>query len=146
MSRFRLLGLALALGWSPAFAHETLPAGWCPVSTQPVIVGEFSFTSAQLAEYRTAHSGVIGSTAGCTPKTCGIVDEWFWAQEMSASYCGGVGLRSSTPEDAVAFVEGPTSFNHRYHHAQYRFDQGPLTGQCVVCRPLREWVQTRNGG
>lgn len=139
MSRLSLPGLVLALGCSPAIAHETLPADWCPVGTHPVTISEFRFTPDELMAYQAAHAEALagnGSSCG-DPKTCGIVDQWFWAEDMAAGYCGGAGLRGTLPEEAILFVESPESFNHKHHHDLYRFDEGPLIGQCVVCRASR---------
>lgn len=144
---------ALALCASLAFsvsAHDTLPTAWCPVDTQAVIVSTFSFAPTELAAYRTrqlaAGADVLGSDCGAL-KTCGIIDEWYWANQLAHDTCsGGVLQRGGTlPSDApMPFVSAPANFNLQTdtdgnrikdHHDLYRFKDG-LQGTCVVCRPL----------
>lgn len=125
------LGLA-----SPALAHETIPADWCPVGSTPVILSEFTLTPDQLRQYRRTHEKQ--QYDGCLEqKTCGIIDEWFWANEAAGATCSALGLRALKPEDAIPFVGAPKSFNAVDHHAIYDFDDGNLRGQCVVCRPSK---------
>jgi len=122
--------LVLLLSASATQAHNTLPADWCPVGSSPVIVEQFSFTAEQLRAYKAAQM----ASATCIDKTCGIIDDWFWANEMAMNQCGGYAKRSRLPEDAEAFVQSPSGFNAANHHQAYTFKSGPLTGQCVVCR------------
>lgn len=128
----------LALLWlaSPALAHETIPADWCPAGTRPVVVGSFQVTPAELVEYRQANQGTA-SSASCGTRTCGIIDDWFWGQERASLACGELGLRMHPPEDAVAFVQSPADFLSSTHHEDYQFEDGVLSGQCVVCRVRR---------
>ncbi len=137
--------LLLALGLTAATctsAHDTLPAEWCLApNTSPTSVGGFRFTPAQLAAYREAHeeeSGVIDGTQCNTLKTCGIVDDWYWADRMAHDYCDG-GLDTALPRGAplaqapMPFIHLPTDFNLRGHHTEYRFSDGDLVGVCVAC-------------
>ena len=131
-----VLGLGMCLAPALAAAHETIPQDWCPKGTRVVIIDSFSFSPAELAAYREVESARRDDQCTQGAKTCGIVDDWFWAREMSSGFCAGLGLRRWPVEDAVAFVERPASFLASDHHQRYRFDEGPLSGQCVVCRAL----------
>lgn len=123
-----LLSLILATG--SAVAHETIPSTWCPTGSTPVILSSFSFRPEQLQAYRAEQERLCSQE-----RTCGIIDDWFWANEMSTSYCGTSGLqRTQAPEEAIPFVSSPRSFNSVEHHEAYSFTQGSLEGQCVVCR------------
>ena len=123
-----LLPLLLATG--SALAHETIPSSWCPTGTTPVILGTFSFRPEQLQAYREEQERLCAQN-----RTCGIIDDWFWANDISTTYCGTSGLqRSQAPEEAIPFVSSPRSFNALDHHDAYSFEQGSLDGQCVVCR------------
>lgn len=128
----------------PVPAHDTIPADWCPLGSTPVLLSEFALSPDQLRQYRRAHEKE--RYEGClTQKTCGIIDEWFWASEAAGAHCSALGLRSIKPEDAVPFVDAPKSFNVADHHALYRFDNGTLRGQCVVCRAVRTTFSTSSG-
>jgi hypothetical protein len=134
MTQRCLLRCALALVLLPAMAaaHETIPADWCPSGTNPVIVASFSFTPTQLADYR--QTQLASPNSVCKAKTCGIIDDWFWGQERASLACGAMGLRRAPAEDAIPFVQSPADFLSAEHHELYRFSDGELSGQCVVCR------------
>lgn len=150
MRHASLLSLLLCLlAASTASAHDTVPATWCPTGTQPVVLRQFSFSERQLIEYRRqrlSDASVLGSTCG-TQKTCGIIDEWYWANQMAHEYALGL-LRSATTalsESPMPIVKSPSTFNLNVdlkpvngildHHDQYRFSQG-LAGDVVACRAL----------
>jgi hypothetical protein len=140
-----------------ASAHDTLPTKWCPSGTQPVVTGHFTFTEQQLIDYRASRLGdgaVLGS-ACYSLKTCGIIDEWYWANQMAHEYAMGGALRASVSQSPMPIVKSPTSFNLNTdkngngiadHHDLYRFWQG-LSGDVVVCRatatPLPPDTQVR---
>ncbi|MBP6748008.1 MAG: hypothetical protein KA144_00085 [Xanthomonadaceae bacterium] len=150
-----LLGSALV---APAFAHDSLPAQWCmDPNTAPSVVAEFVFTPKALATYRAAHPILDNppEDVQCTDeRSCGIVDDWFWADQMAQAFCAapqsapepeGQASRTSRalrtaqpaqPAQSVPFVHSPAEFNDREHHQRYGFDKGPLRGACVVCVPI----------
>ncbi len=167
--RFRLSGLALSLLLAtPVFAHDAMPANWCLApDTSPVIVATFDFTPTTLASYRAGRlaQGASNEDPDCDrsgSRSCGIVDDWHWANEMSLAFCGEQGgqplasapLRVSGHDAAAAgsaapavsalaapsplavpFVSSPAIFNVSDHHRLYRFSTGDLVGVCVVCKP-----------
>lgn len=153
MHRASPLPLLLSLlATSTALAHDTLPKQWCQAGTQLVIVGQFSFSERQLREYRASHladTAVLGSTCS-TVKTCGIIDEWYWANQMAHEYAldsgGGHALRSGDLSmQRMPIVRSPKSFSLNTdvdpsngildHHDRYRFSQG-LIGDYAICRPI----------
>lgn len=162
MRHASLLSLLLCLlAASTASAHDTVPRTWCPIGTQLVVLRQFSFSERQLIEYRNQRLGdasVLGSTCN-TLKTCGIIDEWYWANQMAHEYALGQ-LRTtsgaSLSEAPMPIVKSPSTFNLNTdtrprngildHHDQYRFSQG-LAGDVVVCRatatPLPSGTQVR---
>ncbi len=151
MRRFpALLSLVCLIAASTASAHDTVPRTWCPTGMQMVVTRQFSFSERQLIEYRNQRLGdasVLGSTCN-TLKTCGIIDEWYWANQMAHEYALGQ-LRTtsgtSLSESPMPVVKSPVTFNLNVdlkpvngildHHDQYRFSQG-LAGDVVVCRTL----------
>lgn len=140
--RFRLswFGLGLMLA-TPAFAHETLPTNWClDPNTVPAVVAHFDFAPETLAAYRKRHPVLTNPPVDlpCNDeRSCGIVDDWFWADQLSQEFCATTALRSSTPQasPAMPLVHLPEVFNDREHHSRYSFRSGHLTGACVVCVP-----------
>jgi hypothetical protein len=143
--------LLCLLAASTASAHDTVPRTWCPTGTQMVVTRQFSFSERQLIEYRNQRLGdasVLGSTCN-TLKTCGIIDEWYWANQMAHEYALGSQLRTTTgtslSESPMPVVKSPSTFNLNVdlkpvngildHHDQYRFKQG-LSGDVVVCRTV----------
>jgi len=131
-ARFALTSLAIAaLSMGTASAHNTIPDDWCPVGSSVKIVGQFSYTPTQLADYKASQIGTVEGT--CSTKTCGIIDDWYWANEMSMGGCGGIGLRLSQPAEAIPFVQSPADFNAEQHHDLYRFEDGVLQGICAIC-------------
>ena len=104
MRRAPTLSLLLCLlAASTASAHDTVPKTWCPTGTQLVVIRQFSFSERQLIEYRNqrlADGSVLGSTCN-TLKTCGIIDEWYWANQMAHEYAMGSLLRKVKLEVAV---------------------------------------------
>lgn len=151
MRRLSVLTFALCLlAAAPVSAHDTLPTKWCPSGTQPVVTGQFAFTEAQLIAYRNerlADGAVLGSQCKGV-KTCGIIDEWYWANQMAHEYAmSGMHKQSASmalSESRMPIVKTPTTFNLNTdrnrngildHHDQYRFYQG-LSGDYVVCRAI----------
>lgn len=135
--RFRpsLLGIGLLLT-APAFAHETLPRNWClEPNTVPKVLSNFEFTESDLMTYRRDHP-LPGSDTCRADSSCGIVDDWFWANEMSQTFCSGAALRNALPgaSEGMPFVNLPAVFNAGEHHRLYNFSHG-LKGACVVCVP-----------
>lgn len=139
--------IALSLGLlasSSAIAHDTLPTKWCPTGTTVVTVGTFDLTPSTLVDYRTqrlSDGQVLGSECNDL-KTCGIVDDWFWANEAAHEACTGL-QKSTQSTPAMPFVSYPAAFNHngdedhdgiKDHHQLYTFKSG-LKGVCVVCKP-----------
>jgi hypothetical protein len=148
ISRIRSSWLALGLLFAtPAFAHDTLPAEWClDPNTSPVETIRFDFTPAALASYRERNPILTDPPADiqCTDvRSCGIVDDWFWANQMAQQFCAGsqsqpVALRATDPktQTPIAIVSAPLEFNARDHHDRYRFrDNQHLVGFCVACLP-----------
>lgn len=137
MSRIASLTIVLSsLLCGSAFAHNTVPADWCPSGTTVEIVSEFSFTPSQLQTYRGIQDERSGGEGTCTNaglKTCGIVDDWFTAYSLTAGVCKGTALRLDAPTKTAAFVLSPASFNAREHHELYEFTDGVLRGVCVTC-------------
>lgn len=146
-----LIGSALA---GPVFAHDTLPTQWCmDPNTTPAFVSEFEFAPAALTAYRARNPILKNPPQGvqCTDeRSCGIVDDWFWANQMIQEFCSAppsvpVALRSARTSEAAArtaqatqpmpFVRSPAEFNVSEHHQRYNFGIGPLKGVCVVCVP-----------
>jgi hypothetical protein len=140
--------LLCLLAASTASAHDTVPSTWCPTGSQPVVLRQLSFSERQLIEYRRQRlrdASVLGSTCS-TAKTCGIIDEWYWANQMAHEYALGQ-LRTSSgaslSESPMPVVKSPSTFKLNTdtkprngildHHDQYRFSQG-LAGDVVVCR------------
>lgn len=132
------------LAAAPAFAHDTLPAQWCPAGTTPQVVSTFTLSNAGLIAYRSEHLGdgaVLGTTCS-DPKSCGIVDEWFWANQAATEACGrSAEVRGGTSVMAMPVIQSPDAFgldtdtNHNGipdHHDLYRFKSG-LGGVCVIC-------------
>lgn len=133
-----------------ASAHDTLPTKWCPTGTQPVVTGQFTFTEQHLVDYRAgrlADGAVLGSEC-YSVKTCGIIDEWYWANQMAHEYALGGALRTATTapvsQAPMPIVKSPATFNLNSdkngngiadHHDQYRFKHG-LSGDYVVCRAI----------
>lgn len=153
---FALSLSACLLMASPAMAHDTFPAHWCPAGSTVNIVKHFDLTPQALANYRALHlddDDVLGSDCG-ELRTCGIVDDWFWANEAAIESCNVNPLRSTaltttassspsppTSASAMPFVSLPETFNldgdadHngiKDHHDLYSFRSG-LRGVCVVC-------------
>ena len=137
----RLLGLSLLFAAS-AHAHDPLAKSknWClNPNTSPQVVSTFTITPAALNQYRTVHAPLLGQTATdyCVPeKTCGIVDEWYWANQAAHDQCSALGVKSTDPAaQAMPFVQSPADFNpdNGSHHDLYRFKDGNLQGQCVIC-------------
>lgn len=144
--------LLCLLAASTASAHDTVPKTWCPTGTQQVVIRQFSFSESQLIEYRAQRLGdasVLGSTCSSV-KTCGIIDEWYWANQMAHEYALGSHLLRGTAsaplsESPMPVVTSPLTFNLNKdlkpvngildHHDQYRFSQG-LIGNVVVCRAI----------
>lgn len=152
--------LLCLLAASTASAHDTVPKTWCPTGTQQVVLRQFSFSERQLVEYRNqrlADGSVLGSACN-TLKTCGIIDEWYWANQMAHEFALGSLLRTTTSlsESPMPVVRSPLTFNLNVdlkpvngildHHDQYRFSQG-LAGDVVACRaiatPLPSGTQVR---
>jgi len=149
MRNVALLPFSLCLlAAAPAFAHDTRPANWCPAGYQQQAVSTFDLSTSTLITYRAAHDSddmVLGSTCN-TPKSCGIVDEWFWANQAATETCMSEQLRGGHGAIAVPRILSPDTFNHDQdadgdgisdHHRDYRFKDG-LKGVCVVCVPATQ--------
>lgn len=144
------------LAAAPAFAHDTRPANWCPAGYQQQVVASFDLSTSALIAYRAEHADddmVLGSTCN-TPKSCGIVDEWFWANQAATESCIGQQVRSGSGLVAVPHVVSPDAFNHDEdangdgisdHHRDYRFKAG-LQGVCVVCTPATQPGKSNDPG
>lgn len=130
----RPFGLACALFAASASAHDTIPADWCPAGEAPIVVDTFAFSAPELSAYRRAQLDAVDADGKqtCPIKTCGIIDEWHWANEQASAFCGNAGLKSAS--EAIAFVLSPSDFNAADHHGQYGFNDGNLEGVCVVCK------------
>ncbi|HPF74805.1 MAG: hypothetical protein R3F12_02085 [Lysobacteraceae bacterium] len=134
MRIFRTSFLLAFLLSGSAFAHNTIPSDWCPAGSTVKIVGTFSFTPTQLQAYK--ESQMSAAEGSCSAKTCGIIDDWYWSNELSSQTCGGLGLRMSRPAEAIPFVSSPVDFNDVVnHHELYRFGDGNLQGVCAICEP-----------
>lgn len=138
----RLLLSALALSLllaTPAFGHDTLPRTWClNPNTTPVIVKHFNFAPQTLSIYRERNPVLKNPPKEVTcrdERSCGIVDDWYWASQMSQEFCSaGSQQRAMSPDSApVPFVSFPEVYNAREHHERYSFGSGPLIGVCVAC-------------
>jgi hypothetical protein len=138
--RFHLPGLVLSLLLAtPAFAHDALPKTWClNPNTTPIIVKSFDFAPETLSNYRKRNPVLRNPPEGVTcgdERSCGIVDDWYWANQMSQEFCStssqqGVTSPASAP---MPFVRLPESYNVTEHHERYSFGSGRLIGVCVVC-------------
>lgn len=131
-----------------AYAHEGMPQSWCTGSPQPqpLIVGQFAFTPTQLAAFRSEILAQAQQQQVC-PKTilgiqvaptrgdsCGIVDDWHYANQISGRYCRSLTPNQPEQDAALQFVGAPGDFNNQEaHHSEYRFGDGTLSGHCVVC-------------
>lgn len=151
ISRIRPSWLGLYLLFAaPAFAHDTLPAEWClDPNTVPVVVAHFDLAPETLLLYRERNPILKDPPPEieCTDlRSCGIVDDWFWANQMAEQFCidsqiesapEPASLRKQEPRSAkpMPFVHAPLSFNARDHHGEYSFRSGYLSGVCVVCKP-----------
>ncbi len=142
------IGLGLWIA-SPTFAHDTQPANWCPAGTVATVVSHFTLTPQSLVDYRAQRleDGTVLGSSCQDPKSCGIVDDWHWANQAAVETCGIDQARKLRPgqtssEQAMPFVIDPDDFNLDTdadgngiidHHDKYRFKSG-LKGVCVVCR------------
>lgn len=146
------------LAAAPAFAHDTRPANWCPAGTQHQFVSSFELSTSELIDYRKAHDRddmVLGSTCN-TPKSCGIVDEWFWANQAATETCIGQQVRRGSGEITVPIILSPDTFNLDGdangngigdHHDYYHFGDGHgLKGVCVVCTPATQPGSSNDAG
>lgn len=118
---------------SAVHAHDTRPPNFCPVGGTEMVVSQFTLTPQQLLAYRDAHIAA-GQTSpmDCPDKSCGIVDDWYWASAMAMEHCA-LEEKSLLAKDApVPKVQLPSHFYSPDHHRLYRFKDG-LTGVCVVC-------------
>ncbi len=140
--RVRLSGLFLGLLLAaPAFGHDTVPKACLNPNAVPTVVKQFSFSPAVLASYR-ARNPILTNPPddiSCTgERSCGIVDDWHWANQLSQEFCAGATQQSRglAPSSAtpMPFVSSPAVFNSaRDHHSGYSFRIGNLVGACVVC-------------
>jgi hypothetical protein len=138
--RFHMHGLAIGLLLAtPAFAHDALPNTWClNPNTTPAIVKHFDFAPETLSNYRKRNPVLTNPPEGVTcsdERSCGIVDDWFWANQMSQEFCAvSSQQRTASPASTpMPFVRLPESYNARDHHERYNFGSGRLIGVCVVC-------------
>ncbi|MFC5570090.1 hypothetical protein ACFPN1_08475 [Lysobacter yangpyeongensis] len=133
-------GLALV---STVHAHDTRPANFCPVGGTEMVVSQFVLTPQQLQQYRDAHIA-IGETSPmeCPDKSCGIVDDWYWASAMAMEQCAPMEKSLLAQGTPAPQVQWPSYFYSADHHQLYRFKAG-LSGVCVVCaKPQRSTTAT----
>lgn len=131
-----------------AHAHENMTQNWCASSSQPqpLIVGQFAYTPTQLAAFKSqivaqakqlkvCPATILGITVMPLPgDSCGIVDDWHYANQLSRRYCRNLTPNLPETDSALNFVGAPADFNNlEGHHTEYRFGDGTLTGHCVVC-------------
>jgi hypothetical protein len=128
-------------------AHDDMPQTWCsaPGST-PLIAAQYSFTpqalqqfkdmiTAQAQALKVCPADILGIVVPPAPGvTCGIVDDWFYADQRALRYCRSL-LPNALPADKpLSFVNGPSDFkNELQHHGLYRFSDGNLNGVCSIC-------------
>jgi hypothetical protein len=125
-----LAGLSLV---PAAQAHDTRPANFCPVGGTEMVVSHFKLTPLQLQQYRDAHLAAgVTSPMECPDKSCGIVDDWYWASAMAMEQCASMEKSLLAQDTPVPRVELPSYFYAPDHHKLYRFKEG-LSGVCVVC-------------
>jgi hypothetical protein len=142
------VSLALTLAVSgTVHAHDDMPQAWCsaPGST-PLITAQYSFTPLALQQFKdmivaqaqaqkVCPADILGISVPTTPGvTCGIVDDWFYADQRALRYCSGLMPNASPADKPLSFVNGPTDFNNLlHHHDVYRFSDGNLNGVCSIC-------------
>lgn len=131
VSRSLLTGGLLLV--SAVHAHDTRPSNFCPAGGTEMVVSHFSFTPQQLQQYRDAHIAA-GETSPmeCPDKSCGIVDDWYWASAMAMEQCAPMERSLLAQDTPVPKVQLPSYFYAPDHHKLYRFRDG-LSGVCVVC-------------
>jgi hypothetical protein len=152
MRRFPPLAfLPLCLGFAllpAADAHDGQPHGWCEdPNAQPLILAQFTFGQNALQNFRQSIIAQAAADKVCPEDlwgnaipahpgdSCGVVDEWHYANLMAFRYCTGLTPNQPQDEQAMPFVNTPGDFNNtQNHHAEYRFSDGKLSGACVVCR------------
>jgi hypothetical protein len=133
----------------PAPAHDTPVPQLCLDSGRPpTILAQFEFQPFELDKYARTHQAYDLTTfTPCTSTTsrmpCGIVDDWHWAAQMAAEFCGGpAGPQRSISPPGVA-VTAPAVFNDPlYHHRDYGFSLG-LKGVCYTCPTLQTTAPER---
>jgi hypothetical protein len=134
-----VLWLSLCLLMSPlAHSHDAVVSASClRPNTAPILISTFSFSTANLQNYRAA------AIAACTAKlqTCGGVDEYHYANRMAQEYCAALTPNAPASDKAQASVSAPSIFNSQGHsqiihgalkHHEYGFSSG-LSGSCYVC-------------
>jgi len=143
------LFLACLTAGGPAGAHPlAIAEARCPTGYRWAVVGHFAFSQDQLIAYRALRlaSGAPGGVTCPTAKTCGIIDDWFWANELAheapLAPMRSAAAASSTGAAVLPVVRGPDSFllntdlnrnGIADHHDQYRFHMG-LFGDYMGCR------------
>ena len=123
----------------PASAHDTpVPQVCLDSGRPPTILAHFDFQPLELQKYAATHEAYDLTTftscaSGTSRMPCGIVDDWHWAAQMAAEFCGGpAGPQRSTTPPGVA-VTSPAVFNDPLlHHRGYGFSLG-LKGVCYTC-------------
>jgi hypothetical protein len=117
---------------------------WCAnPNTVPIVVAYFDIAPTSLALYREQNPILKDPPPGLScfdMISCGIVDDWFWANQMAYQFCSqsqSAAQLASTPQTStpMPIVQAPLAFNAREHHQAYRFSSGHLVGACVVCAP-----------
>ncbi|TXH73839.1 MAG: hypothetical protein E6Q88_04945 [Lysobacteraceae bacterium] len=132
-----LLAVFSASAWISAQAHETIPVEWClDQKSTPVIVSSSIWTPQTLYDL----SKDIGRPPkGClSGQTCGMVDEWHYANLAVASSCPQTVTIGSMTLQPQPFVTAPDEFNSMNHHDDYQFIDGDLHVACVVCVPTSD--------
>lgn len=119
---------------SAAHAHDTLPPNFCPAGGTEMVVSQFTLTPQQLQAYRDAHIAA-GETSpmGCTEKSCGIVEDWYWTSAMAMEQCAGLEKSLHAQDTPAPRIQSPAYYYAPDHHAKYQFKDGYVSGVCVVC-------------
>ncbi|MFZ5638546.1 MAG: hypothetical protein ACOY82_18360 [Pseudomonadota bacterium] len=147
LSPIGVLFLGLTLG-PVAGAHDGQPQGWCEdPEAEPLIVAQFSYSQTALQNFRQSIIAQAAADKVCPEDlwgdlipaqpgdSCGVVDEWHYANLLAFRYCTGLNPNLPLEDRAMPFVSAPADFNSdQGHHALYRFSDGKLNGACVVCR------------
>ncbi len=128
-------------------SHDDMPQTWCSApGSAPLITAQYSFTPQALQQFKdmivaqaqtqkVCPADILGIVVPLTPdSTCGIVDDWFYADQRALRYCSNLLPNALPAEKPLSFVGGPSDFNNQLqHHNAYRFSDGNLNGVCSIC-------------